>query len=277
MTILEITNMKMEKLKDIILTKLKNETDGIEKQWTTSHGIPTRYFYIDNFLPDKLANDIYDSFPKDQNEFYKRKSFREKKSTFAKLANTSTILSDITKVFQLPEVIKEISTIVDMDELEADPSLYAGGLSMMFKGDFLNPHIDNSHDGDRLRYRRLNLLYYVTPDWKLENGGNFELWDHNVKTQNTILSKFNRLVVMETNDKSWHSVSPVAVDGTRTCVSNYYFSKNSPNGSEYFHVTSFTGRPNQKGTRILGVVDNLVRNTISKTLKIGRGKRLINK
>ncbi len=27
--------------------------------------------------------------------------------------------------------------------------LYAGGLSMMFEGDFLNPHIDNSHDAGR--------------------------------------------------------------------------------------------------------------------------------
>jgi len=92
-----------------------------------------------------------------------------------------------------------------------------------------------------------------------------------------IVSKFNRLVVMETNDKSWHSVSPVAVNNHRCCVSNYYFSEISPSGSEYFHVTSFTGRPEERGKRIFGVVDNFLRNTVSKALKIGRGKGLINK
>jgi hypothetical protein len=117
----------------------------------------------------------------------------------------------------------------------------------------------------------------VTPQWRLENGGNFELWDSKVKAPKTIVSKFNRLIVMETDDKSWHSVSPVIVEGARCCVSNYYFSEISPNGSDYFHVTSFTGRPEESGKRILGALDNVIRNTISKVLKVGRGKHLINK
>ena len=37
----------------------------------------------------------------------------------------------------------------------------------MFEGDFLNPHVDNSHDANREKYRRLNLLFYVSPDWKM--------------------------------------------------------------------------------------------------------------
>jgi len=272
-----ILNMDLELTKDIILKKIKNNKDTITKQWTTPEETSTKHFYIDNLLPDELANAIYNAFPKDDDNFYKRKSFRERKSTFANFSDSSPLLSDITKAFQLPEIIEEISNITSMKALEADPSLYASGLSMMFDGDFLNPHIDNSHDGNRKRYRRLNLLYYVTPGWGLEYGGNFELWDNKVKKQKTIVSKFNRLVVMETNDKSWHSVSPVAVNNHRCCVSNYYFSDISPNGSEYFHVTSFTGRPKERGKRILGVVDNFLRNTISKVLKIGRGKELINK
>jgi hypothetical protein len=31
----------------------------------------------------------------------------------------------------------------------------------------------------------------------------------------------------------------------RCCVSNYYFSKDPVGASEYFHVTSFRGRPEQ--------------------------------
>ena len=32
----------------------------------------------------------------------------------------------------------------------------------MPQGNYLKPHLDNSHDRDRKRYRVLNLLYYVT-------------------------------------------------------------------------------------------------------------------
>ena len=126
-----------------------------------------------------------------------------------------------------------------------DSRLYAGGITMMTRGDFLNPHIDNSHDGERKLYRMLSLLYYVTPDWKPEYGGSLELWDDAVKKAVVIPSLFNRLVIMETNRHSWHSVNPVRSDGWRCCVSNYYFSEHSPDGSDYFHVISFSARPDQ--------------------------------
>ena len=80
----------------------------------------------------------------------------------------------------------------------------------MEKSQFLNPHLDNSHDKDRNKWRVLNLLYYVSPDWKQEFGGNLELWPDGMKgRQITLHSKFNRLAVMATHDASWHSVSPI--------------------------------------------------------------------
>ena len=167
--------------------------------------------------------------------------------------------------------------ILAYEKIEPDPKLYAGGLSMMFEGDFLNPHIDNSHDADRGKYRRLNILYYVSPDWTLENGGNFELWNEHRTEPKTLISLANRLVVMETNKSSWHSVSPVKVDRPRCCVSNYYFSEISPDSTDYFHVTSFSGRPGEAMKSVVGVLDNAVRNLVSKTLKTGRGKAQINK
>ncbi len=105
------------------------------------------------------------------------------------------------------------------------------------KNNFLNPHIDNSHDKDRKRWRVLNLLYYVTPDWSENYGGNFEIWNNrDLSVPITIHSKFNRLVVMITNDRSWHSVSPVKFDGNRCCISNYYFSDFSANQNSLFDI-----------------------------------------
>ena len=121
------------------------------------------------------------------------------------------------------------------------------------------------------------MLFYVSPNWTLENGGNFELWDEKKLIPHTIVSKQNRLVVMETNKNSWHSVSKVKVDHPRCCVSNYYFSKTSPNRENYFHVTSFTGRPGQYFLSSIAFLDNLSRNIVAKIFKIGRGRELINK
>ena len=133
-------------------------------------------------------------------------------------------------------------------------------------GDFLSPHVDNSHDQSKTRYRRLNLLYYVSPDWQFINGGNLELWDRKVNECEEIVSLCNRLVIMETNDRSYHSVNKVKVDQPRCCVSNYYFSKESEKGFDYHHVTSTTGWPNQTFLRLIGRVDTYSRDLIAKVL-----------
>ncbi|MEM8937613.1 MAG: 2OG-Fe(II) oxygenase, partial [Pseudomonadota bacterium] len=110
--------------------------------------------------------------------------------------------------------------------------------------------------------------------WSGANGGNLELWDSKVATRKEIVSAFNRLVVMETNNSSWHSVNPVTADAPRRCISNYYFSPDSPNGKTYYHVTSFLGRPEQPLRRLVGRFDSAARQTIASVSGVSRGKHL---
>jgi len=112
----------------------------------------------------------------------------------------------------------------------------------------------------------LNLLYYISPDWKLENGGNLELWDKKISTPTTIVSAFNRLVIFETSQISWHSVSQVIAGGYRSCVTSYYFSPLSPTGRPYYQVTTFAGRPEETFKRIALKVDSALRNLIGRAL-----------
>lgn len=268
---------KQEYFVSEIIKKLSQSRDKISSQWTNPVGTKTRYFFLDDLLPKVDIDEIYNAFPRDGDGFFNRESFREKKRTSARLSEFETILSDITYAIQDPRVVNLVSEICEIEHIEPDPKLYAGGLSMMFPDDYLNPHIDNSHNGERNKFRRLNLLYYASPDWALENGGNFELWNDDRTKPVTIIAHQNRLVVMETNKYSWHSVSKVTAERPRCCVSNYYFSEISPDGDEYFHVTSFTGRPEQRLKRFFGVLDNALRNVVSKTLKTGRGRNQINK
>jgi Rps23 Pro-64 3,4-dihydroxylase Tpa1-like proline 4-hydroxylase len=273
----QLQNSKEEYFIKCLLSKLEEEKENIIKQWNNPEGTTTRYFSIDNLLPKKDVESIYNAFPRTGEGFFDRDTFREKKRTSANLREYDQVLSDITYAFQSKVVVKYIEDILSYEVLEPDPKLYAGGLSMMFPNDYLNPHIDNSHDGNRERYRRMNLLFYVSPDWRLENGGNFELWNEDRTIPRTFVAHQNRLVVMETSKTSWHSVSKVTTDRPRCCVSNYYFSTISPDGSDYFHVTSFDGRPGQSLRKFIVTIDNALRNTVSKVFKIGRGKNQINK
>jgi Rps23 Pro-64 3,4-dihydroxylase Tpa1-like proline 4-hydroxylase len=266
-----------EKFINHLLSRLHASAVDIKHQWNNPFETKTRHFYIDNLMDDDVCEAIYGAFPRNGSGFFSRETFREKKRTSANLSDYDPILADIIYAFQDKRVVDLIADLVEFNQIEPDPKLYAGGLSMMFPGDFLNPHIDNSHDGERSRFRRLNLLYYVSPLWKLDFGGNFELWNEKITIPKTVIAATNRLVVMETNKTSWHSVSPVKVDRPRCCVSNYYFSQVSPDGSDYFHVTSFTGRPEEKLKRTIGSIDNALRNFVSKTFKLGRGKDLVNK
>ncbi len=261
----------------LILDKLEQNKDLIQSQWSNPKNTNTRHFIIDNFLPDSLCLKMYEAFPNKGEGFVKKKSFREKKMTSAIFNSNQKILLEIIDSFQDKLVVDSISNLVGEKKLLPDKSLYAGGLSIMNKNDYLNPHIDNSHNLDRDMYRRLNLLYYVSPGWKLESGGNFELWNENLEKPKTIISLFNRLVVMETNRSSWHSVSKVLSEDKRCCISNYYYSQYSPDNTEYYHVTSFKGRPEEKIKKIYFNLDNYFRNLVSKIFRVGRGRNLINK
>ncbi len=78
---------------------------------------------------------------------------------------------------------------------------------------------------------------------------------------------------MATNDKSWHSVNEVKPDNLRCCVSNYYFSPNSPNGYETAHVTYFQARPEQTVRRLITKADSDLRTLLRKVVKRGLSKK----
>ena len=174
---------------------------------------------------------------------------------------------------QDPRVVAIVEQITGIGQQVADPSLYAGGLSAMVRGHFLGVHIDNSHEGSRKYYRTVNVLYYCTPRWLESFGGHLQLWDHELRRNVTIASSFNRLVVMETHPRSWHSVSRVNSHDVRRCVSNYYFSPVSPTGSEYFNVTSFNAPPSEPLRRAVLRSDARVRRVLRLFLPDGPGPK----
>lgn len=224
---------------------------------------------MDDLLPEELAIELYNCFPR-SSEMMHKKSIREDKYVGFEMNKYEPLLEECIYAFQQPEVVDLISEICGIESALPDENLYAGGLSSMGKNQFLNPHLDNSHDKDRKLWRVLNLLYYITPSWEKDYGGNLELWPDGLnKKPVTIHSKFNRLVVMATHQESLHSVSPVKHEGFRCCISNYYFSEKPFRADDEFHVTSFRGRPNQVIKDQILKLDSNLRMGIRKVFKKG--------
>ena len=257
-----------QEISELIVEKLSQNKEVLKANYKKSiHEIG--YFYIDDLLPNDLVLKINSCFPEAKDMILKQ-SIREDKYVAVQMNKYNPILEEIIYAFQEKKIVKLIGEICQIESPIPDELLYAGGLSMMGKKQFLNPHLDNSHDKERERWRVLNLLYYVTPNWNEENGGNLELWPNGLKENPiTIHSKFNRLAVMVTHNKSLHSVSPVVSDGFRCCISNYYFSLKPVLASDRFHVTSFRGRPDNKFTDVILQIDTFLRMNLRKFFKKG--------
>lgn len=259
--------MNRTELADHIVRRLTQERDRMRFDWSASGVI--HHCVIDGLLPEKEAHQIREAFPP-TNAMGIKRSLRELKFVAAQMNQYNPLLEEAVFAFQDPRVVELVGAITGLRELEPDSLLYAGGVSLMSRGHFLNPHIDNSHDKSRQRYRVLNLLYYCSPGWALDKGGNLELWPQGVGgAPVTIESRFNRLVLMVTHTKSWHSVSEVKADAERCCVSNYYFSRRPAEASDYFHVTFFRGRPEQPLRDLVLRIDGSLRMGLRKLFPQG--------
>ncbi|MFA5960648.1 MAG: 2OG-Fe(II) oxygenase [Tatlockia sp.] len=247
-------------LTELIIKRLNETKAQLIHDFHLKHPIPVaRHFTLDNLLPQDIAEAIYANFPKPRT-MPTLKSHGKIKLKYYHLKKAPTLLQDMNAAIQDPQVVALIESITGVTNQIPDPTRFAGGISTLLKGYYINPHLDNSHDVEKKQYyRTMNVLYYVSPDWKIENGGNYELWNESVTEHILVPCLFNRLLVMETNQTSWHAVNPVLCDAPRCCIFNYYFSEQSPENAPYFfNKPSFRARPEQtirraveKATRVL--------------------------
>jgi Rps23 Pro-64 3,4-dihydroxylase Tpa1-like proline 4-hydroxylase len=266
-----------ERLARQIVLRLEAAEDALRDAWDGSG--PVQHIVVDDLLAPADATAIAAGMPRPEALHLKR-SLRERKRVGVDIDRYDPIVGGILLAFQQPSVIEVVARITKLAEMRADPSLYASGISVMGRGDFLNPHLDNSHDGDQVLYRAVNLLYYVSPDWDPASGGNLELWDPSLRSREIVACRFNRLAVMATNQASWHSVQRVVADAPRMCISNYYFSPSPPGGVAYRNVTSFRGRPEEPLKRVLLWLDSHALNAVGRVapglLKRNRHRRRAN-
>ena len=143
--------MNRKEIAEIIIKKLNNHENDIKNLIKSSKN-RVGYFYIDDLLPKEQALKLFSIFPATKDMVLK-KSMKEYKYVGAQMNLYDNLLEETLYAFQNDKIVNFMTNMFQLKSVYPDPNLYAGGLSAMSKNHFLNPHIDNSHDKDRKKWR----------------------------------------------------------------------------------------------------------------------------
>ncbi len=130
----------------------------------------------------------------------------------------------------------------------ADIGLHGAGWHIMEDGGNLNPHLDYQVHPKLGLLRKWNLIIYLSSDYKKKYGGELGFWRGDEKAPTelavTIEPKFNRAVLFDTTQNSWHGlVTPFTAPAGvyRKSLAVYY----TQGEGEGRHKAQFYPRPGQ--------------------------------
>jgi len=170
----------------------------------------------------------------------------EKKHGLNKMELLPPFLQSVIKTLNQPDFVQYLSELTGIPGLLADDSLEGGGLHQSKRGGFLNVHADFTvHPHKRHWRRRVNLLIYLNEDWEEAYRGHLELWARDMSAcQQRILPIFNRCVVFNTDEDSYHGLpDPIQCpeDQTRKSIALYYFTEEEKAPTK--RATNYRARP----------------------------------
>jgi len=252
---------------DLFLTQTKHE---LTHQFNSKK--PIRHFVIDGFLENNFAHTIYINFPavKEMKTHYH--GINEKKSEHSDFSKLDTSFSRLHDELSSRAFIEWLTEVTSIKDLETIDDRLGYGLHQGAHNSFLDIHIDYNLHPVKKRHRKLNFILFLNKQWEKDWGGNLELWDD--KVQNCIQSispLFNRCVIFECSEISYHGYSRISVPGdiTRKSYYQYYFIPAENDIS--FHDTIFKSRPEESALKkLLTPTKDFLKNSAKKTLlKLG--------
>lgn len=175
---------------------------------------PFNHCVIDNFFPESIANSLSTEFIAYESEkwFYYHNPIEDKKAL-----NDWNVFPSLTyrtfTYLNSSEFVSTISKLVGI-QLYPDHGLHGGGWHMHASGGNLNPHLDYSIHPKMGLERKLNLIIYLSKELQPErHGGHLGLWSNNEEKLGPkdliteIAPYFNRAVLFDTTQNSWHGMS----------------------------------------------------------------------
>jgi len=233
-----------------------------------NNNTPVRHVVIDNFLEEKFAAGIHDHFPSLSDMKTHYHGLNENKSEDSNFSALDSRFSRLHAALSSEQVLQWIESWTGFSECSVIEDRLGYGLHQGGNNSFLDIHIDyNLHPIKKL-YRKLNLILFFNPVWEANWGGHLELWDKEVKNCiQSIAPVFNRCVIFECSDISYHGYNKIAVPGqiTRKSYYQYYF---IPASKELvYHDTIFKPRPDEAlSKKILTPVKESAKNLAKRLL-----------
>jgi hypothetical protein len=231
-------------------------------------GSPFRYLIIDNFLEPAFAEELSNKFPALGEMNVRYRGMNERKSEHSDFVNLPSVFSALKKRLSEFDVTTAIGKITQIQNLELINDRFGFGLHQGGKDSFLDIHVDyNLHPLQR-KQRRINLILFLNTNWEKDWGGALELWNKDVtKCEQSILPLFNRCVLFECNEYSFHGYSKINCpeEITRKSFYQYYFT--DPEEKIVFHDTIFKSKPEESVTkRLLVSIKETLKNATKRTL-----------
>lgn len=204
---------------------------------------PYPHIVLDNFFNEEIIEKIHQEFPNQDSEFFTWKSndINSKKLMCQDpqiIDNNLPNISAFIKYLNSKDFLLGVSELTGIPNLIGDDKISGGGLHQIVNGGFLNVHADfNISDDLPDLNRRLNIIIYLSKDWKKEYGGQLELWDTELtEAKKSVYPKFNRIVIFNTQPEgdiiAYHGhPKPLNTpsDITRKSIALYYYTKEKPN------------------------------------------------
>ncbi len=200
--------------------------DAYAHQFRTAQ--PFRHVVIDDFLSRSLCDRLLADFP----GFEARHALNEMgevggKAVRMDVRDISDAYRDLDRYLQTPEFLQFVSDVTGIPDLLYDPDYIGGGTHENRQGQGLDVHVDfNFHPRTRW-HRRLNLIVYLNPEWEQVWGGSLELqsdpWNPATNRTTSIAPLFNKAVVFETSETSWHGFTQIRLPSDREGLSRKSF------------------------------------------------------
>ena len=214
---------------------------------------PFRHIVIENFFAPDSADGLLAQFP----DFERGNARSENgtlgnKSTIEKIRELGGAYAALDDLIKSDAFLKTISRITGIPNLLYDPWYFGGGTHESRNGQDLDAHVDFNRHPIEPWHRRLNLIVYFNHEWELDWGGTLQLHSDPRSPDNRtidVLPLFNRAVIFETTEWSWHGFPPIQLpadrtDLTRRSIALYFYSVERPADElAPTHSTIYVDRP----------------------------------
>ncbi len=233
-----------------------NEHNSDQLHSAFSHAKPFPHIVINNFLKSDLLSKIISELPKFDPELGRGKSTvnQKRKIQVSNPDHFTPTLGQLNDFLASKEFLADLSHITGIKNLLADEKLVGGGLHVTGPGGRLDVHLDFNYMEKRKLHRRINLLLYLNPKWEKDWGGNLQLWNQDVsKCELELLPDSNKCVIFETNDISYHGVTPLSptAGAFRYSFATYYYTIEAPaHWDGQINDTLFKARPEEWGRKL---------------------------